>query len=125
MKRSFAPEFLNRIDDVIIFDTLERSDIHKIIDIELKKVFNRVNEMGYEIELTEKARDYIAEKGWDEQFGARPLKRAIQKYVEDVLAEEIIRTKVNIGEKIIIDYDEEKDDMLVNVFTASERILTE
>lgn len=125
LKRSFAPEFLNRIDDVIIFDTLEREDIHKIIDIELKKVFSRVKEMGYGIELTEKAHDYIAEKGWDEQFGARPLKRAIQKYVEDVLAEEIIRTKVNIGEKIIIDYDNEKDDMIVSVIPAAERILTE
>ena len=125
LKRSFAPEFLNRIDDVIVFNSLERNDIHRIIDIELKKVFKRVNEMGYDIELTEKAHDYIAEKGWDEQFGARPLKRAIQKYVEDVLAEEIIRTKINIGEKIIIDYDNEKNDMIVNIVPASERILTE
>lgn len=125
LKRSFAPEFLNRIDDVIIFNSLERTDIHKIIDIELKKVFNRVKEMGYSIELTEKAHDFIAEKGWDDQYGARPLKRAIQKYVEDILAEEIIRTKINIGDKIIIDYDEEKKDMAINVIPAGERILTE
>ena len=125
LKRSFAPEFLNRIDDVIIFNSLERGDIHRIIDVELKKLFSRINEMGYQLELTEKAHDFIAEKGWDEQYGARPLKRAIQKYVEDVLAEEIIRTKINIGEKIIIDYDDEKQDMVVNIVPAAERVLTE
>ncbi len=125
LKRSFAPEFLNRIDDVIVFNSLERNDIHNIIDIELKNVFNRINEMGYKIELTEKAHDFIAEKGWDEQFGARPLKRAIQKYVEDVLAEEIIKNNINIGDKIILDYDDEKQDVFVNIVTASERILTE
>ncbi len=125
LKRSFAPEFLNRIDDVLIFNSLEKTDIHKIIDVELKKVFKRVSEMGYSLELTEKAHDYIAEKGWDDQYGARPLKRAIQKYIEDVLAEEIIKTKINIGEKIIIDYDDVKDDMIVNVIPAGERILTE
>lgn len=125
LKRSFAPEFLNRIDDVIIFNSLERHDIHKIIDVELKKVFKRIEDMGFTVELTEKAHDFIAEKGWDEQYGARPLKRAIQRYVEDVLAEEIIRTKINVGEKIIIDYDENKDDMIVNVIPAGERILAE
>ncbi len=125
LKRSFAPEFLNRIDDVIIFNSLERNDIHRIIDIELKNVFKRVNEMGYQVELTEKAHDFIAEKGWDDQYGARPLKRSIQKYVEDVLAEEIIKTKINIGEKIIIDYDDEKQDMVVNIVPAAERVLTE
>ena len=125
LKRSFAPEFLNRIDDVIIFNSLERTDIHKIIDVELKKVFKRIEDMGFSIELTEKAHDFIAKKGWDEQYGARPLKRAIQRYVEDVLAEEIIKTKINIGEKIIIDYDENKEDMIVNIIPAGERILTE
>lgn len=125
LKRSFAPEFLNRIDDVLIFNSLEKTDIHKIIDVELKKVYKRIEEMGYTLELTEKAHDYVAEKGWDDQYGARPLKRAIQKYVEDVLAEEIIKTKINIGERIIIDYDDVKDDMIVNVIPAGERILTE
>lgn len=125
LKRSFAPEFLNRIDDVIVFNSLERNDIHKIIDIELKRLFSRINEMGYQIEVTEKAHDFIAEKGWDDQYGARPLKRAIQKYVEDVLAEEIIRTKINIGEKVIIDYDDEKQDVVVNIVPAAERVLTE
>lgn len=125
LKRSFAPEFLNRIDDVLIFNSLERTDIHKIIDVELKKVYKRIEEMGYTLELTEKAHDYVAEKGWDDQYGARPLKRAIQKYVEDVLAEEIIKTKINIGEKIVIDYDDIKDDMIVNIIPAGERMLTE
>ncbi|MBO7288139.1 MAG: ATP-dependent Clp protease ATP-binding subunit [Bacteroidales bacterium] len=125
LKRSFAPEFLNRIDDVIVFNSLEREDIHRIIDIELKKLFKRINDMGYQLEVTEKAHDFIAEKGWDDQYGARPLKRAIQKYVEDVLAEEIIRTKINIGEKIIIDYDDEKQDMVVNIIPAAERVLAE
>ena len=125
LKRSFAPEFLNRIDDIVVFNSLERTDIHRIIDVELKKVFKRVEDMGFGIELTEKAHDFIAEKGWDEQYGARPLKRAIQRYVEDVLAEEIIRTKISIGEKIIIDYDDKKDDMIINIIPAGERILTE
>lgn len=123
LKRSFAPEFLNRIDDVIIFNSLEHDDIHRIIDIELKKVFKRVKERGFEIEITEKTYNFIAEKGWDEQYGARPLKRAIQQYIEDVLAEEIIKSNVNISDKIIIDYDEEKQDIAVRVVPAGERLL--
>lgn len=113
LKRSFAPEFLNRIDEVVIFESLNKENINQIIDIELKKVFARIREMGYEPELTEKARNYIVEKGWDEQYGARPLKRSIQKYVEDVLAEEIIKSNPAKGSKIVIDYDAEKDDMTV------------
>ena len=106
LKRQFAPEFLNRIDEVVVFDSLNKESINKIIDIELKKVFERTNEMGYQLELTEKARNFIVEKGWDEQYGARPLKRAIQKYVEDVLAEEIIKSNPEKGARIVIDYDE-------------------
>ena len=113
LKRTFAPEFLNRIDEVVMFDSLNKESINKIIDIELKNVFERTKEMGYELELTEKARNFIAEKGWDEQYGARPLKRAIQKYVEDVLAEEIIKSNPENGAKIVIDYNEENKDMTV------------
>jgi ATP-dependent Clp protease ATP-binding subunit ClpC len=113
LKRTFAPEFLNRIDEVVMFDSLNKESINKIIDIELKNVFERTKEMGYELELTEKARNFIAEKGWDEQYGARPLKRAIQKYVEDVLAEEIIKSNPENGAIIVIDYNEEKKDMNV------------
>jgi len=119
LKRSFAPEFLNRIDEVVIFESLNKENINQIIDIELKKVFARIKEMGYEPELTEKARNYIVEKGWDEQYGARPLKRAIQKYVEDVLAEEIIKSNPEKGSKIVIDYDAEKDDMTVETMCTS------
>ena len=115
LKRSFAPEFLNRIDEVIIFDSLNKESVNKIIGIELKKVFERIKEMGYELDLTEKARDFIVEKGWDEQYGARPLKRAIQKYVEDVLAEEIIKSNPEKGAKIVIDYDENAGDMTVSL----------
>lgn len=115
LRRQFAPEFLNRIDDLVIFDSLSKESINKIIDIELKNVYERVKEMGNTLVLTDKVRDYVAEKGWDEQYGARPLKRAIQKYVEDVLAEEIIKTKLLKGDKIVIDYDKENDDMTVVV----------
>ena len=115
LKRTFAPEFLNRIDDVIMFNSLQRNDIHKIIEIELRNVFKRVEEMGYQMELTEKAKDFIAEKGWDNQFGARPLKRAIQKYVEDVLAEEIIQHPCEPGSTILIDLDEERQEISIHI----------
>src|SRR6201993_2883624 len=93
LKRAFAPEFLNRIDDVIVFNSLGKEEIFKIIDIELAYLFNRVHLLGYKIKLTEAAKDYIEEKGYDPQYGARPLKRAIQKYVEDPLAEEMIKNR--------------------------------
>jgi len=107
LKKSFAPEFLNRIDDIVIFESLERESIHKIIDIELSNLFKRVEKMGYKLEISEKAKDFIVEKGWDSQFGARPLKRAIQKYVEDTLAEEIIRANLKEGDSLVIDFDQE------------------
>ena len=115
LKRTFAPEFLNRIDDVVMFNALKREDIHKIIDIELRNIFKRVEEMGYTLELTDKAKDFIADKGWDDQFGARPLKRAIQKYVEDALAEELIMHPMAPGGKINIDLDEESQEIKVTV----------
>ena len=115
LKRTFAPEFLNRIDDVLMFNSLKREDIHKIIDIELRNIFKRVEEMGYTLELTDKAKDFIADQGWDDQFGARPLKRAIQKYVEDVLAEELITHPASTGSTIHIDLDEEKQEIKVNI----------
>jgi len=115
LKKSFAPEFLNRIDDVVIFDSLEREDIHKIIDIELSHLYERIKGMGYQIVVTEKAKDFICDKGWDAQFGARPLKRAIQKYVEDALAEEIIKTKLVANDIIQIDYDEDSSSIKISV----------
>ncbi len=115
LKKAFAPEFLNRIDDVVLFDHLERDDIHKIIDIELRGLYNRIKELGYKLSLTAKVKDYIAEKGWDQQFGARPLKRAIQKYIEDELAEKIISAKINEGDTIKIDYDTKKEKVKISI----------
>jgi len=115
LKKSFAPEFLNRIDDVVIFDSLEREDIHKIIDIELSHLYERIKGLGYQIVVTDKAKDFICEKGWDAQFGARPLKRAIQKYIEDALAEEIIKTKLVKDDIIHIDFDESSSSIKISV----------
>ena len=100
LKKSFAPEFLNRIDDIIYFNSLQREDIHKIIDIELKGLFKRIRSMGFEIAIDEAAKDFLVKKGWDAQYGARPLKRAIQRYIEDDLAEEIIKADILAGDTI-------------------------
>ncbi len=108
LKKAFAPEFLNRIDDVVLFNTLGREDIHKIIDIELRKLFVRIEEIGFTPSITEAAKDYISDKGFDSAYGARPLKRAIQKHVEDLLAEEIISKKIGDGDKVLIDFDAKK-----------------
>jgi len=115
LKKSFAPEFLNRIDDVIIFNSLERDDIHKIIDIELDKLLKRIENLGYNLTLSEKAKDYIADKGFDKQYGARPLKRAIQKYIEDALAEEIVNSKLDEGDTIFMDLDEKGTKLLIKI----------
>jgi len=113
LKRAFAPEFLNRVDDVIVFNTLGKEEIFKIIDIELKALFGRVHSLGYEIKLTDVAKDFIADKGFDSNFGARPLKRAIQKYLEDPIAEEILKGEVNEGDVLEIDYNKETDLIVV------------
>ena len=107
--KTFSPEFLNRIDDIITFDQLDKEAIHKIIDIELKGFYKRVQSLGYEFIITDKAKDFIASKGYDIQFGARPLKRAIQKYLEDEIAELIIQSSINEGDVIEIDYNESED----------------
>jgi len=105
LKRVFSPEFLNRLDDVIVFNSLQREHIHKIIDLTLKKLFDRIIQLGYTVELSEKAKDFLAEKGYDQQFGARPLNRAIQKYLEDPVAEEILKGEVEEGGIIVADYE--------------------
>ncbi|MDT0641724.1 ATP-dependent Clp protease ATP-binding subunit [Zunongwangia sp. F363] len=115
LKKAFAPEFLNRIDDVVIFNSLEREDIHKIIDIELSKLYGRIGSLGYNLTLSDKAKDFIADKGFDKQYGARPLNRAIQKYIEDALAEEIITSQINEGDTIFMDLDEEKNELTIDV----------
>jgi ATP-dependent Clp protease ATP-binding subunit ClpC len=118
LKKSFAPEFLNRIDDVVVFNTLEKEDINKIIDIELEKLLERINELGYVLKLSKAAKDYIAEKGFDKQYGARPLKRAIQKYIEDALAEEIITSHIQSGDKIIMDLDKKNQELTIKIEKA-------
>ncbi|MEP1018571.1 AAA family ATPase, partial [Maribacter dokdonensis] len=120
LKKAFAPEFLNRIDDVIVFNALEREDIHKIIDIELAKLFKRIKDIGYHLNLTDEAKDYIAEKGFDKQYGARPLKRAIQKYIEDALAEEIVNSKLKEGDSIYIDLDKKSEELTIKIEKAEE-----
>ncbi len=119
LKKTFAPEFLNRVDDVVIFDSLLKEHIFRIIDIELRKLFKRIDDLGYHIKLTNAAKEYIAEKGWDPSFGARPLKRAIQKYLEDPLAEEIIRTKIKAGDTLKVDYKKKEDQIIVKVVPAN------
>ena len=120
LKKTFAPEFLNRIDDVIVFNSLEKEDINLIIEIELKKLYARIKDLGYILNLSDKAKAFIADKGFDKQFGARPLKRAIQKYVEDTLAEEIITSKINAGDEIFMDIEEGATELTVNVNKAEE-----
>ena len=118
LKKAFAPEFLNRIDDVIVFNALEREDIDKIIDIELEKLIERIKSLGYTLKLSKKAKDYIADKGFDKQYGARPLKRAIQKYIEDKLAEEIINSNIQEGDTIAMDLDSKTHELTVKVEKA-------
>ena len=115
LKRTFSPEFLNRIDDIIIFNDLEKEHIFKIIDIELEKVFKRISQLGYDLKLTKKAKTFIAEQGFDKQFGARPLNRAIQKYIEDPLSEQIIGQKAKQGDQFLIDLNKEKNNVVVQL----------
>ncbi|GGP03533.1 ATP-dependent Clp protease ClpC [Cloacibacterium rupense] len=109
LKKAFSPEFLNRIDDIIIFNALEKDDIKKIIDLELNKLYKRLEKLNYKVQLTDEAKDFIAEKGWDKDFGARPLKRAIQKYIEDLLAEMLVNKQFTEGEEVILKLNEAKD----------------
>ena len=120
LKRAFAPEFLNRIDDVVLFNTLTREDIHKIIDIELKGLYDRVNTLGYQISLSDAAKDFVLEKGYDIQFGARPLKRAIQKYLEDPMAEAIIKSSIAEGDKMVVDFDTKEEKIVVDIVRTGE-----
>ena len=115
LKKTFAPEFLNRIDEIITFNSLTKEDIFKIIDIELDKLIGRIRTMEFDLELTEGSKEYISEKGYDPEYGARPLKRAIQKYIEDPITEEIIKSNPKKGTKMILDYDKENDSMVVSV----------
>lgn len=115
LNKAFAPEFLNRVDDIIMFDQLDKESIHKIIDIELQGLYKRVADLGYQLTITEEAKDFIASKGYDVQFGARPLKRAIQKYLEDEMAEMIIRASVGEGDEIVVGFNKEEQQITTEV----------
>jgi len=118
LKKAFAPEFLNRIDDVVVFNTLEKEHINLIIDIELEKLIDRIKDLGYTLKLSKKAKDFIADKGFDQQYGARPLKRAIQKYIEDALAEEIITSKIHEGDIISMDIEKDATELSIKIKTS-------
>ncbi|MEQ8477295.1 ATP-dependent Clp protease ATP-binding subunit [Fulvivirga sp.] len=115
LKKAFSPEFLNRLDDVIVFNSLEREDIHKIIDLSLNKLFERIISLGYNVELTDKAKDFLSEKGFDPQYGARPLNRAIQKYLEDPVAEEILKGEIGEGSTLVADHDGKSEELKLKV----------
>lgn len=111
LKKKFSPEFLNRIDDVVIFNTLEKDDLSKIITLELTALQDRVKELGYTLELTDNAINFLIDKGYDKQYGARPLARAIQRYVEDKLAGEIISNTITDGAKALFDWDKKSEEL--------------
>jgi ATP-dependent Clp protease ATP-binding subunit ClpC len=115
LKKTFSPEFLNRIDDVVIFNSLSKDHIFSIIDILMKGVMKRLTNLGFSLELTEEAKSFLAEKGYDVQFGARPLHRAIQKYLEDPLAEEILNMNVKAGDVLIADLDKENSKLVFSL----------
>ncbi len=122
LKRTFSPEFLNRIDDVMIFNSLSKDNIFSIIDISMKGVLKRVQNLGYQLELSENAKTFLADKGYDQQFGARPLHRAIQKYLEDPLAEEILNVSIKPGDVLLVDHDNENDKLFFTVQKQEEKI---
>ncbi len=122
LRKAFSPEFLNRLDDVIVFGSLQREDLHRIIDISLDKLFSRVKGLGYEIELTIPAKDFLSEKGYDPQYGARPLNRAIQKYLEDPVAEEILKGDLRDGDVLVADHDGEAEQLSITVRKKAEEV---
>tara|TARA_Y200000002_G_C22677815_1_gene662822 strand:+ start:392 stop:2935 length:2544 start_codon:yes stop_codon:yes gene_type:complete len=115
LKKTFAPEFLNRIDDFVIFNSLSKKDISKIVDIELIKLTTRIQKLGYSVNLTSSAKDFIVEKGYDDKFGARPLKRALQKYVEDLIAEQIVNNVISEGDSLKIDHIKKEEILTISV----------
>jgi len=119
LKKAFAPEFLNRVDDVITFNHLQKSDIHKIIDIELKGLYERLKSLGHKIKISPAAKDFIAEKGYDVQFGARPLNRAVQKYLEDPLAEVIIKSELKEGDVLLVGFSRKTETIKITVENKS------
>ncbi|MDE6468710.1 MAG: AAA family ATPase, partial [Muribaculaceae bacterium] len=120
LNKAFAPEFLNRIDDIVIFDNLDKDAIFKIIDIELAGFYRRIASLGFSVTVTDEAKNFIASKGCDVQFGARPLKRAIQKYLEDELAEVLLAGNAEAGDEIIVGFDEETSKVVTHLSHANQ-----
>jgi ATP-dependent Clp protease ATP-binding subunit ClpC len=123
LRKAFSPEFLNRVDDMILFKSLDRDSIYKIIDLELAHLYNRINDLGYEVSLKKEAKDFIVDKGYDSKYGARPLKRAIQKYVEDPLAEQIINSEISQGDKIVLSVNADKDGLVSKIAKGKAKII--
>ena len=121
LKRAFSPEFLNRIDDIVLFNNLDKNDINSIIDIEMNSLLDRINLLGYTVNISKDAKDFISEKGFDIKFGARPLKRAIQKYFEDPLSERIINSEINSGDKIKVTLNKNKLELNMTVLKARKK----
>ena len=121
LKKTFSPEFLNRIDDIVIFNALEQHDIRKIVDIELKGLITRIEKLGYQINITDSAKDFISEKGFDSKYGARPLNRAIQKHVEDLIAEHVVNSTVKEGDQILVNVNEAKDALELEINQHTEK----
>jgi len=118
LKKTFAPEFLNRIDDIVIFNALEKEDIMKIVDIELEKLSKRITKLGYTLKLSKKAKGFLGDKGFDKKYGARPLSRAIQRYLEDLIAEEIVSNRIKEGDALKIDWDGKDEKLSLSLKTA-------
>ncbi len=122
LKKAFAPEFINRIDDLVMFNQLEKEHIHQIIDLEIKDLYDRVEALNYKLKISTAAKDFLAEKGYDPQFGARPLKRAIQKYLENEMAEIIIKASITEGDTISIGYDKKNEKLQMRILTGKKEI---
>jgi ATP-dependent Clp protease ATP-binding subunit ClpC len=115
LKKTFSPEFLNRVDDIVIFNALEKQDIRVIVDIELEKFITRVEKIGYKLNVSDAAKDFIAEKGFDSKYGARPLNRAIQKHIEDLVAEHVVGNTIKEGDLVSIDKNKKEDALQLDV----------
>ena len=122
LKKAFAPEFLNRIDDVVMFNQLDKKQIHRIIDIEIKDLYKRVESLNYKLKISSAAKDFIADKGYDPQFGARPLKRAIQKYLEDEMAEIIIKASITEGDTISVGFDKKNEKLQMRILAGKKEL---
>jgi ATP-dependent Clp protease ATP-binding subunit ClpC len=122
LKRAFAPEFLNRVDDVVMFNQLSRENIQQIIDLELAELYQRVESLNYKLKISPAVKDFLAEKGYDPQFGARPLKRAIQKYLEDEMAEIIIKASISEGDTISVGFDKKNEKLLIRILSPKKEM---